>query len=173
MAETEYQGIEFSAYYSTMTVGNKGGVIRGEGIQLNATGKRQSRIISLRGCIDGTFQLPEDVHLASPVFLITCSRHGHFQREITLTLHHFVQLTSHEECKMMVLLTSPQTSTRDKHGQHWRFEISDEEPRCFPNLTHGEVELTHFSFMCFGIWIPRRSRRIHPCKEKFDCILSL
>ena len=93
IAEAEYPGIEFSTYYSNMTVGNKGGIIRGEGIQLRippkAISKRQSRTMSLQGCIDGPFQLPEDVHLTS---LITCSPHGHFQHEVTLTLHHLVQL---------------------------------------------------------------------------------
>ena len=151
-----------------MTIGKKGGVIRGEGIQLrvppNAIGRQQSRTISLRACIDGPFQLPEDVHLASPVFLVTCTPHYDFQREVALTLHHFVQLISCEECDMMVLLTSPQTPTRDKHGSHWRFEVSDKQPRCFQNITFGEVELTHFSFVCFGIRISR-ARRVHPRKE--------
>lgn len=171
MVESEYPGIEFSAYCSTMTIGSKGGVIRGEGIQLrvppNAIGRGKSRKISLRACIDGPFQLPEDVHLASPVFLVTCTSHGNLQRETTLTLHHFIQLTSHKECDMMVLLTSPQTPTRDEHGTCWRFEISDKQPRCFQNFTQGEVAVTHFSFMCFGIRIKfSRTRRVHPCKEK-------
>ena len=163
-AEADYPGIEFSAYYSTVAVSKKGGVIRGEGIQLrippNATGK-QSRTISLRACIDGPFQLPEDVHLASPVFLVTCTPSNNFYREVTLTLHHFVQLISREECERMVLLTSPHTPAVDKH---WRFEISEKQPLCFQNFTHGEVEVTHFSFMCFGIRIPRLGRA-QPCKK--------
>jgi hypothetical protein len=163
--EADYPGIEFSAYYSSVMVGNKGGVIRGEGIQLRippkATGRQRSRTISLRACIDGPFQLPEDVHLASPIFLVTCTPSGNFDREVTLTLHHFVQLTSHEECERMVFLTSPQTPVIDKH---WRFEISETQPLCFQNFTYGEVEVTHFSFVCFGIRISR-SRRVHPCKE--------
>ena len=167
--EADYPGIEFSAYYSNVTIGDRGGVIRGEGIQLrippNAIGRHKSRTISLRACIDGPFQLPEGVHLASPVFLVTCTPSGNFYREVTLTVHHFVRLTTHEECEMMVLLTSPQTPTRDKRGQHWRFEISDKQPRCFENLTHGEVDVTHFSLMCFGK--PRRTRRIQPCKENY------
>lgn len=157
-AEADYPGIEFSAYYSMVDVTKKGGVIRGEGIQLrippNATEKK-SRTISLRACIDGPFQLPEDVHLASPVFLVTCTPSNNFYREVTLTLHHFVQLTSREECERMVLLTSPQTAAVDKH---WRFEISEKQPLCFQNFTQGEVEVTHFSFMCFGIRIPRLGR---------------
>jgi hypothetical protein len=144
MVEADYPGIEFSAYYSSVMVGNKGGVIRGEGIQLRippkATGRQRSRTISLRACIDGPFQLPEDVHLASPVFLVTCTPSGNFDREVTLTLHHFVQLTSHEECERMVFLTSLQTPAVDKH---WRFEISKTQPLCFQNFTHGEVEVTH------------------------------
>jgi hypothetical protein len=150
-----------------MNLGNKGGIIRGEGIQLrippNAIGPRQNSrtTISLRACIDGPFQLPNDVHLASPVFLVTCAPFVNFHREVTLTLHHFVQLTSREECERMVFLTSPQTPAVDKH---WRFEISETQPLCFQNFTYGEVEVTHFSFVCFGIRISR-SRRIHPCKE--------
>ena len=46
-AEADYPGIEFSAYYSTVAVSKKGGVIRGEGIQLrippNATGNNRGQ----------------------------------------------------------------------------------------------------------------------------------
>ena len=89
-----FPGIDFSSYRSHRTVNHKGRTIRGEGVQLRippyAIERGTSLSISLQGCISGPFSLPEGIQLASPVFLVTCTPQYQFQRELTLTIHHFV-----------------------------------------------------------------------------------
>lgn len=171
---SKYCDTEFSDYYSNRMVGRNGATIIGEGIQLRIPPRavERSKKISVQGCIDGPFELPEDVHLASPVFLVECTPHSKFLRDVTLRMQHFVHLKSRQDCEEMVFLTSQQTPIKDEHGQHWKFEISDQQPQCYPNFIYGEVQLTHFSFLCFGT---RRSRRVHPGKyiEGSTCIHNI
>ena len=148
-------------------IGHRGGTLRGEGAQLrippNAIKKRISAKISLQGCISGPFILPEDTQLAtcSPVFLVQYTPQYGFQWKVTLTLQHFVHLQTHEQCNDVVLLTSPQMKVEDLDEDYvyWKFTISDEQPQCFPHTSYGEVELTHFCFLCFGIRLNRGKSR--------------
>ena len=154
-----FPGIDFSSYRSHRTVNHKGRTIRSEGVQLRippyAIERGTSLSISLQGCISGPFSLPEGIQLASPVFLVTCTPQYQFQRELTLTIHHFVLLENCEQCENMVLLTSPEMKVEDKDYIYWKLCFCDQQLKCFPHASYGEVELTHFSFLCFGI----RSRR--------------
>lgn len=158
-----FPGIDFSSYRSFAIVGHKGTTIRGEGVQLRippkAIKRRTSLEISLQGCISGPFYLPGGIQLASPVFLVTCTPQYQFQREITLTIHHFVLLQNCEQCKDMVLLTSPETKVEDKDYIYWSFHFSDQPLQCFPHVSFGEVELTHFCFFCFGVRLSRGKSR--------------
>ena len=159
-----FPGIDFSSYRSHATVGHKGSTIRGEGVELrippNAIKRGTSLDISLLGCISGPFSLPENTQLASPVFLLTCTPQYQFQREVTLTIHHFVLLQNRQQCKDMVLLTSPQMKVEDKDHIYWKFSFCDQQLQCFPHTSYGEVELTHFSFLCFGIRLSRGKSRL-------------
>jgi hypothetical protein len=156
-----FPGIDFSSYRSHAMVGHRGSTIRGEGVQLRippkAIKKRISLDISLQGCISGPFSLPEGIQLASPVFLVTCTPQYQFQRELTLTIQHFVLLQNREQCKDMVLLTSPEMKAEDKHYICWKFDFCDQSliQKCFPHASYGEVELSHCSFFCFGIRLSR------------------
>lgn len=159
-----FASIQFSSHCSKITVGHRGATIRGEGVQLrvplNAIKKGCTTNISVQGCLNGPFKLPENVELISPIFLIICEPYLDFQHDATLTIHHFANLQSQEECNKVVLLTSPETPTVDEDGLHiWEFHEHecDQQPQCFPKFTHGEVLLKHFSFECFGI---RRSRQV-------------
>jgi hypothetical protein len=158
-----FPGIDFSSYRSHAMVGHKGTTIRGEGVQLrippNAIEGGTLLDISLQGCISGPFSLPEGIQLASPVFLVTCTPPYQFQRELTLTIHHFVLLQNHEQCKDMVLLTSPEIKVEDKDYIYWEFHFCDQLLKCFPHASYGEVELSHFSFLCFGIRLRRGKSR--------------
>ena len=161
-SDKTFPGIEFSSYRSRATVGHRGHTIRGEGVQLRippkAITRRTSLDISLQGCIGGPFCLPEGIQLASPVFLVKCTPPQYqFQRELTLTIHHFVLLQNREQCEDMVLLTSPERKVEDK--DYWKFDFCDQPLQCFPCASYGEVELTHFSFFCFGIRFRRGKSR--------------
>ena len=153
-----FPGIDFSSYRSHRTVDHRGHTIRGEGVQLRippyAIEEGTFLNISLQGCISGPFCLPEGIQLASPVFLIQCTPQYQFQRELTLTIHHFVLLQNREQYEDMVLLTSPEMKVEDEDYTYWKLHFSD-QLKCFPRASYGEVELTHFSFLCFGIRLRR------------------
>ena len=153
----DFPGIDFSTHRMHATVGHRrSSTIRGEGIQLRIPPNafQRSINISLQGCVSGPFILPDDIQLASPVFLVRCTPQRRFQQQSILTLQHFVHLQNREECEKMVLLTSPQEiQIEDEEGFYWKFSIADQQPHCFPHTSCGEVELTndHFGFLCFGI----------------------
>ena len=154
----DFSGIEFSSHRSHATVSHRGSIIRGEGVQLrippNAIKREICLTVSVQGCISGPFSLPENTQLASPVFLVKCTPQCTFQRQITVTLQHFIHLQSHEQCRNMVLLTSPYKQLRGD-DEDYVFSISEQQPQCFPHISYGEVELTHFSFLCFGMRLSR------------------
>lgn len=158
LSRNTFSSIQFSSHCSKTTVGHRGATIRGEGVQLrippNSIKKGYTTNISVRGCLNGPFKLPESVELISPIFQITCEPHIDFQCNITLTIHHFANLQSEEECKNIILLTSPEAPTEDEDGQQiWELRECEchQQPQCFPKFTHGEVSLKHFSFECFGM----------------------
>jgi hypothetical protein len=160
-----FPGIEFSSYRKHVMVGHKGRTIRGEGVQLRIPPKAIEigtyLDMSLQGCISGPFCLPEGIQLASPVFLVKCTPQYQFQKELTLTIHHFVLLQNREQCKDMVLLTSPEMKVEDKDYIYWKLDHFHDQPlaQCSPYASYGEVELTHFSFLCFGIRLRRGKLR--------------
>jgi hypothetical protein len=152
----DFPGIEFSSHRSQAVVGHKSSTIRGNGIQLMLAPNLMRRYpvdISLQGCISGSFVLPEGVQLASPVFLVTCTPRCSFQQRIALLLNHFIHFQNHEQCKDMVLLTSPDKKIEDKDYVCWKFNISDQQPWCRPHVSYGKVQLAHSlsGFICFGI----------------------
>ena len=149
----KYPGINFSNYYTRQTVTYRGDVIKGEGIELQIPGhaikRGESVKITIQGCIDGPFELPEDVSLASPVFVIT--PHYQFEREVTLLEDICIHLQSNEDCKEVVFLTSPSKPTRGNEGPHWNFQISENKPQCNARSRRVRIQVKQFCLFCFGI----------------------
>lgn len=156
----KYPGIKFSNYYTRQTVTHRGGILQGEGVELQIPGhaikQGESVEFTIQGCIDGPFELPEDVHFASPVFVIT--PHYQFEREVTLLEEIYVHLQSNEDCKGVVFLTSPSKPKLDDDGSSWIFQISEIKPQCLATSRRVWVQLKQFCLFCFGIW--RRGNNI-------------
>ena len=161
----KYPGIKFSNYFTRQTVTHRGDIIKGEGIELRIPGhaikQGQSIEFTIQGCIDGPFELPEDVSFASPVFVIT--PHYQFQREVTLWEDIYVDLQSYEDCKELVFLTSPSEPTIDSYGSHWNFQISENKPQCNLRSSRVWIHLKRFCLFCFGI--RRRGMAISHCRH--------
>ena len=134
----------------------------GEGIKLmiphGATAKGTSLKISLRACINGPFELPDNISLASPVFLIT--PHCNFDSGVILTIEHFINLRSEEDCKNMVFLTCTETSKPavDKDGPYWKLLEHQEKPKCTVASNLGVVNVKSLCFFGLGWW---RSKYLH------------
>ena len=138
----------FSDDYVKRMIDCKGGVITGQDIKIyvpeNALRELETIQIEIRSCLAGPFDIPDDVSLVSPVFKITMVPHVTFLRPVSLTIHHFAYLESEEDCKELVLLTSP--AERDPKTGRWRFSRHPARPECSPGSREATVHLTQFSF---------------------------
>ena len=155
----EFPGIKFSNYYTKQVVTSMGNIIKGEGIELQIPGRAIEKgcliEFTVQGCIEGPFELPDGVSLASPVFLIR--PHYEFQKKVTLLMDAFISLESPEETKELVFLTSPGKPKIDKDGPHWKFAINDIMPQSTEDNSRIMVEVTQFCLVCSGI---RRGNKI-------------
>ena len=149
----EFPGIKFSNYYTKETVTFRGGVVKGEGIELQIPGHAIDRDDSVeftaQGCIDGLFELPDDVSFASPVFVLT--PHYEFQKEVTIGMDTFVDLQSYQDWKDMVFLTSPAKPKFDEESRpYWEFKVNEARPQCVRKSSFVRVQVKHLCLLCFG-----------------------
>lgn len=153
----DFPGIKFSNYYTKQVVTSMGNIIKGDGIELQIPGravkKGHSIEFMIQGCIEGPFELPDNVSLATPVFLI--KPHYKFQKAVTLLVDAFISLHS---CKELVFLTSPVKPQVDKGGAHWDFVINETVPQITDDDSRIMVEVEEFCLLCFGI---RRGKYIN------------
>ena len=110
--------------------------------------------LSVWPCIKGPFQLPIGYELASPVFLISPS--FQFSSSITLTMGHFSNLETEEDCQRMVFLSAPTIPfVRETDNSCWyQFRIF-RKGFFSSHLEYGQVSLTHFCFASLGRKIKR------------------
>ena len=105
-------------------------------------------------CHDGPFHLPEDYELASPVFLVSPS--FEFSCEINLTMYHFSNLETEEDCERMVFLSSPTAPNMKLAGEKPAYQFRVLGRGVFkPHRNYGQISLTHFCNVGAG----RRKRK--------------
>ena len=168
-AKKKYPGIKFSKNYTKQTVTYSGDIIKGEGVELQILGRAIERGKSIeftvQGCIEGPFELPEDVSFASPVYVIT--PHYQFHREVTVLADLFIHLHTNEDCNELVFLTSPSKPTIDDDGPCWDFQISESKPQCSVRSRRVRIEVKQFCLFCFGI---RRRGSMHAKKIRLRSV---
>ena len=146
----DFPGIKFSNYYTKQVVTSMGNIIKGEGIELRIPGraikKGHSIEFVIQACIEGPFELPDNISLATPVFLI--KPHYEFQKAVTLLMDAFISLESRDQ---LVFLTSPAKPQVDKDGLHWDFTINEAMPQITDDNCRIVVEVARFCLLCFGI----------------------
>ena len=102
--------------------------------------------VSVRPCLSGPFELPEDYELASPVYAI--SPELEFSKDVKLFMAHFADLQSEDNCKNMTFLTTESSSLPgDSHPyrllvqKNGNFQIGSQE---------GGISLRYFSKKAIG-----------------------
>jgi hypothetical protein len=167
----DFPGIKFSNYYTKQVVTSMGNIIKGEGIELRIPGravkKGHSIEFLIQGCIEGPFELPDNVSLATPVFLI--KPHYEFQNAVTLLIDTFISLQSYEDDKELVFLTSPAKPQMDKGGAHWDFVITEGVPQITDDNSRIMVEVTQFCLLCFGI----KRGKYHPSSAAYMYLIFI
>ena len=148
----DYPGIKFSNYYTKQVVTSMGNIIKGEGIELRIPGraikKGHSIEFTIQACIEGPFELPDDVNLATPVFLI--KPHYEFQKAVAILMDVITSFDSPEDYKELVLLTSPAKPKFNKDGPHCDFTINEIIPQ-YDDNGRIIVEVMHFCLVCCGV----------------------
>ena len=93
------------------------------------------------------FVLPAGIEAASPTYLLSSSS-GTLNGDVTLTIEHFVKLTTETEAKNLVFLVSDSKSTEDSI-YHFR-EVDSGHPVFKPGERVGTISTNHFSFWKVG-----------------------
>ena len=98
--------------------------------------------LQVRPCLSGPFVLPDDYELVSPIFMISPA--FEFQKEVTLTLAHYVDLKEPADCQEMSFLESKSISQDEIFETKYKFSLL--EGGVFkPYYTRGTILLKHFS----------------------------
>ena len=102
--------------------------------------------VSVRPCLSGPFELPEDYELASPVYAI--SPELEFSKDVKLFIAHFADLQSEDDCKNMTFLTTQLSSLPgDSHPYRLLVQKNGNFQR---GSREGEISLRHFSKKAIG-----------------------
>ena len=142
-------GITLSQYCSKGRIDSSGGTIIGEGIKLvipdRAIEDGQSIELSVQGCIDCPFELPDGVTLASPIFQV--SPHCTFLRDVTVLMEYFLHIQSDEECKDLVFLTC---TSKPGFQSRCTFQITESDLYCLRQNHYVQVSVRHLCKIALG-----------------------
>ena len=109
--------------------------------------------IQIQPCFSGSFEMPDNVELVSPAYIVSPSRKVAFQKEVLVKIWHHANLKTEEDCEDMVFLsasTSPQYrgdtpvyTFREIRGAKGSFRPGEEQPA-------GQIALKHFCILSLG-----------------------
>ncbi len=109
--------------------------------------------VSIQPCFSGPYELPDNIDLASPAYVIKPSRKVNFIKDVTLKIRHYANLQTDEDCTDMVFLTAssspkfreskPVYVFKEMKAANVSFKPNEEEPV-------GEVALQHYCVTLLG-----------------------
>ena len=106
--------------------------------------------LRIQPCFTGPFELPDDYKPASPAYLI-CHNRMHFQKDITIRMHHYANLQSEEDCEDMAFLSASSTPEYSESCPVYNFkEIQTAKGIFKPGVQVGEIALRHFCLVRAG-----------------------
>ena len=102
--------------------------------------------VSVRPCLSGPFELPEDYELSSPVYAISPGLE--FSKDVKLFMAHFADLQSEDDCKNMTFLTTESSSLP---GDSHPYRLLVQNNGVFKiGSRKGEISLKHFCKKAIG-----------------------
>ena len=101
-------------------------------------------VLRVRPCLSGPFVIPKDYDLTSPVYMI--SQSSEFSDEIQLSMAHFANLQSEEDCEEMTFLTARPSSVPGEQYPKYQLKVLQiSGPGVFHIGTNmGTISLKHF-----------------------------
>ena len=111
----------------------RGAVPKGEELQL-----------SVWPTMTGSYSLPEDCSLGSPVYLINPS--FEFLCDVTLKMYHFCCLETEQQCEDLFFISSPLIPSVVESIPQYKFKFLS-KGSFEPSKTYGSVSLKHFCLL--------------------------
>ena len=108
--------------------------------------------IHIQPCFSGSFEMPQNVELVSPAYIVSPSRKVAFQKEVLVKIWHHANLETEKDCEDMVFLsasTTPQyrgdtpVYVFKKIRVKGSFRPGEEQPV-------GQIALKHFCILSLG-----------------------
>ena len=106
--------------------------------------------VQILPCISGSWEVPENLELVSPAYIVEPSREVVFRKEVLVKIWHHANLESEEDCKDMVFLSASTTPEyRDGRPVYVFQEITGVKGSFRPRekLPAGEIALKHFCIL--------------------------
>lgn len=109
--------------------------------------------LAIQPCFSGPFEVPQNVELVSPAYIVKPSRKVSFRKEVLVKIWHHANLESEKDCEDMVFLSasitpeyrgdSPVYVFREVRGAKGVFKSREEQPA-------GKIALKHFCTLATG-----------------------
>ena len=106
--------------------------------------------VQIRPCYSGSWEVPENLELVSPAYIMKPSRKVLFRKEVSVKIWHHANLETEEDCEDMVFLSASTTpeyrdgrpvyAFQDITGVKGSFRPREEQPA-------GEIALKHFCIL--------------------------
>ena len=106
--------------------------------------------VQILPCISGSWEVPDNLELVSPAYIVEPSREAVFRKEVLVKIWHHANLESEEDCKDMVFLCASTTPEyRDGRPVYVFQEITGAKGSFRPRekLPAGEIALKHFCIL--------------------------
>lgn len=153
LVHSEYSGINFLDDPQNRHITSAGANIELDNIGVAVSipkqkEKEDSVDLLIRPCLNGPFKLPTGYKLASPIYLIEPSKKGTLQKPATVSIHHYANLVSEEDCAGMVFVSASATPRSTHSGPEYIFKKIEGSKKTFkPGSQVGQIELQHFCLM--------------------------
>ena len=117
-------------------------------------------VLQIQSCL-GNFVLPEGIRMASPAYLLTSTAAIQLNREIEVSIVHFIHLEDEEDCSDMCLITAP-LIPKPSHGFMVRMGYHFQECREMAIFRPHRV-LATFNVKYLSTCIIAAGKREHAC----------
>ena len=109
--------------------------------------------LEVQPCFSGPFDVPSDIELVSPAYIVKPSTEVLFKKEVQVNIRHHANLESEEDCEGMVFLSASTTPTYRGDSPVYKFrEIKEEKGLFRPREEQpvGQIALKHFCILALG-----------------------
>ena len=168
-ADSSFPGIAFFKDKVEKWITPEGAEIECAGLSISipkgTISEEDSTDLLIWPCFSGPFGLPAGYMSASPAYLIQPRRLAAMKEDVTVRIHHHVDLRTEEDCEDMVFLSA--SPVLHKSSNVYRFEKIDRVRGLFRvGDPVAQIKLSHFCLVKVARWVrsKRRHNRISPGK---------